>query len=151
MKVTVEQISDRELEVKESIPASSWDMDSADIKFVDDIALDCKFFRIAKEIMVQASVGTRMVAICSRCLTQVDKSMQQHFQFNYDSTQLGEYLEMDNAIREEILLNYPLKILCTNECKGLCLGCGVNLNLEACACHVKQQVSKLKGEGKLRI
>ncbi|MDD5584856.1 MAG: DUF177 domain-containing protein [Candidatus Omnitrophica bacterium] len=141
MRVALEQINDRELEIHESLPASSWDMDSDDIKFVDDITLHCKFFRIAKEIMVEATVGTRMAALCSRCLAPVSKDMQQRFQFNYDSTQLGEYLEMDSAIREEILLNFPLKVLCKKECRGLCPGCGINLNSGECTCKGKTKRS----------
>lgn len=51
----------------------------------------------------------------------------------------GDEIDLDDLIREEILLNVPLRPLCSDECKGLCPYCGKNLNIEACRCDRSPQ------------
>jgi uncharacterized protein len=134
VKIEVEKIKDKEIELEEDIPASSWDMDSFDIKFVDNIHLNCKFVRIGKEIVVDTQVITHRIITCSRCLEEVGQTVKQNFKLSYNVNECGDYLEIDNDIREEILLDFPMKVLCHQDCKGLCPRCGVNLNYEECKC-----------------
>jgi uncharacterized protein len=51
----------------------------------------------------------------------------------------GEGLELEDALREQVLLAVPLKAVCRPECKGLCPQCGQNLNEGSCSCHEKQE------------
>ncbi|MFH1875606.1 MAG: DUF177 domain-containing protein [Candidatus Omnitrophota bacterium] len=134
MRVAVEKITDKEFKAEETIPAVQWDLDSSEIKFIDTIELACTFVRFGKEIVVDAAVVTRMIVTCGRCLDEVPRSESLKFQFTYDSTTLGEFLEMDSDIRQELVLNFPMHVLCQEECKGLCAGCGVNLNHQQCVC-----------------
>lgn len=46
----------------------------------------------------------------------------------------GEAIEVDRLVAEQIFLALPVKILCSEDCKGICPGCGANLNEEACRC-----------------
>ena len=43
-------------------------------------------------------------------------------------------IDLTGEIRETILLAVPMKILCAEDCRGLCAGCGANLNTELCRC-----------------
>ena len=45
-------------------------------------------------------------------------------------------IDLDQDIREEIILDYPIKPLCRPDCKGLCPRCGKNLNEGGCSCGV---------------
>jgi uncharacterized protein len=58
------------------------------------------------------------------------------------------FLQIDNMVRESILLTLPLKPLCREDCKGLCPICGIDLNKSVCSC-VKRETDprweKLKG------
>jgi uncharacterized protein len=47
----------------------------------------------------------------------------------------GEEIELDPYIFEEVMLNIPIKALCSDSCKGLCPTCGKNLNLGECQCE----------------
>ncbi|MCM8787301.1 MAG: DUF177 domain-containing protein [Candidatus Omnitrophica bacterium] len=134
MKIAVAKIKDKELEFTEEIDVKDWDMDSNDVKFVDNITLICKFLRVGKGIFVDATVNTHRMIVCSRCLEEVGQIVCQNFKLNYDINKLGDYLEIDDDVREEILLNFPMKVLCRPDCKGLCPKCGVNLNFEDCKC-----------------
>jgi uncharacterized protein len=47
----------------------------------------------------------------------------------------GEVIEVDQLVAEQIFLALPVKVLCSEDCKGICPGCGANLNEEACRCR----------------
>lgn len=44
-------------------------------------------------------------------------------------------LDVDRLICNEILVNWPAKVLCSPDCKGICPKCGTNLNFAACDCE----------------
>ena len=46
----------------------------------------------------------------------------------------GENIDVDELILNEILVNFPAKILCQDDCKGICPVCGKNRNTESCEC-----------------
>ena len=120
MKVKVERISDKIIELEEEIPASSWDMDSVDVTFVNSIHLKCKFFRAREEIVVETLVTTQREIVCSRCLSQTRQTIEQNFKNTYKNSELRDYLEVDNDIRENILISFPMKVLCKEDCRGIC-------------------------------
>jgi uncharacterized protein len=43
-------------------------------------------------------------------------------------------ISLDAQVYENLIASIPIRILCRDDCKGLCPGCGVNLNLDACRC-----------------
>ena len=47
----------------------------------------------------------------------------------------GFDLDVDRLIYGEIMVNWPTKVLCKEDCKGICRKCGVNLNLQTCDCQ----------------
>ncbi|MCK4912498.1 MAG: DUF177 domain-containing protein [Candidatus Omnitrophica bacterium] len=135
MKIKVEKIRDKEIEVEEEISASTWEMHSSDVTFVDSIYLKCKFSRVRDEIKAQILVTTHRDVVCSRCSQQVRHVVEQSFIKNYKDSKVGEWLEINDDIREEILLNFPMKVLCKEDCKGKCSGCGIDLNSQECDCQ----------------
>ena len=46
----------------------------------------------------------------------------------------GETIEVDEIVREQILLAVPMRQLCHEGCQGLCPVCGQNLNVAKCSC-----------------
>ncbi len=140
MRIELEQIKEEPLEISEDIKAKTWEMDSFDIKFVGNIHLDCKFRRLGKEVFVECKVKLARDIICSRCLDNAHQECTQDFKRSYSLPKTSTYLDIDSDIREEILLNFPMKVLCSPDCKGICPGCGVNLNKEECRCKDNKRV-----------
>ena len=134
MKVDIAKINDTILRLEEVVPAKDWGMDSPDVKFVDDIRLSGEFSRIDKEILVNADIVLDREITCSRCLKHCKQTIKQNFKKSYDSSILSEDLDIDGDLREEILVNFPMKVLCKDDCKGLCSVCGADLNLNECKC-----------------
>ena len=51
----------------------------------------------------------------------------------------GDEIDLDPFIYEEVLLNVPIRPVCTEDCKGLCPVCGKNKNVEECQCAAAAQ------------
>lgn len=59
-----------------------------------------------------------------------------------DTVYLEEpFVETDTILREQIILALPTRCLCDDGCKGICAGCGVNLNKNACQCIADNSAS----------
>ncbi|HEC70078.1 MAG TPA: DUF177 domain-containing protein [Candidatus Omnitrophica bacterium] len=134
MKIEVAQLEEAPKIVEESLEASSWDLDSFDIKFLGEINLHCEFQKLGEEIVVKTKVFAHQEVRCSRCLDVFSRDIKKEFLLSYSKKTLGKFLVVDGDIREEVLLSWPMKPLCKEDCKGLCPGCGRNLNYENCIC-----------------
>ena len=54
-----------------------------------------------------------------------------------------EFADLSNILRENILIEQPFKKLYKDECKGLCIVCGIDLNNKLCSCKKPRSVSGL--------
>ena len=86
---------------------------------------------------------------CDRCLTYVEHSFDidysREIDFNENSSDRidnmdelnfinGTEFDVNQLICDEIIIDFPLQVLCDEDCKGLCKVCGVNLNNTTCDC-----------------
>ncbi len=51
----------------------------------------------------------------------------------------GDRLDLGELLREQLLLDLPMKRLCREDCRGLCPSCGVNRNTSACQCRTEKE------------
>lgn len=102
-----------------------------------------------KKVKVEIEGRVVLKAQCDRCLEDVPVtiSFSDEDEIDFNETEedriknlnevnyLNGYdLDVDKLVCEEILLGFPMKVLCQNECKGICKVCGANLNLGDCGC-----------------
>lgn len=82
---------------------------------------------------------------CTRCL----KAAEQEINIELDETFFAkesdggylyqnDMLDLTECANEAILLNMPYVLLCDGDCKGLCSGCGADLNTEECKCKINE-------------
>jgi uncharacterized protein len=62
----------------------------------------------------------------------------------------GDRLDLSAWARDAVALSLPEKILCREDCAGLCAGCGADLNLEPCTCQPRQAEGALAKLAELR-
>jgi uncharacterized protein len=62
----------------------------------------------------------------------------------------GEGMELEDSLREQILLAVPIKTLCRYDCKGLCATCGANRNEQLCDCDQKKPDPRWAALGDLK-
>lgn len=100
----------------------------------------------AGEAKVEGKVRLTFATQCDRCLTEVPTVLDIEFERivtspdagteDEDSRQFmeGYQLDVDALVQNEILVNWPVKILCKEDCRGICPKCGQNLNMGECGC-----------------
>ena len=102
----------------------------------------------AKSIRIITEGEIHFTVPCDRCLRDCDISIDLSFdkEFGLENERLviedldePEYIEglnlnTDQLVYDEILVNWPMKVLCKEDCKGICNKCGLNLNEGTCDC-----------------
>ena len=97
-------------------------------------------------VKIKATAQFEMNALCDRCAGDIDKHMSipvEHILVTHlNDEENDEFLlieemrfHLDPLVTEDILLAMPSKILCSDDCKGLCPICGKNLNSGQCSCQ----------------
>ena len=109
------------------------------------------------DIRVVGEMSTRVEVACARCLDPVTRDVQRSFDLLYRpqgsdagraeisvtqaEAEIGYYtgdgVLLEDILREQLLLEVPIKVVCREECKGLCPHCGQNRNLGSCNCVVQ--------------
>lgn len=85
-------------------------------------------------------------SVCGRCLEPYLAKVEIPFQEDFKegtpesnpeadlSWYQGNSIDMTETIRENLIFSEPFNQVCRDDCKGLCLTCGKNLNMETCSC-----------------
>lgn len=130
---------------------------------MDEMEVGAERFALAGKSPVALSIthlGGRMVQIegscevsakipCGRCLEEVETSFSVRFSRKAEVKRAGEgrngeadeelfivgtELDVEQLIHHELLAQWPLRVLCREDCKGICSRCGMNLNYHTCGC-----------------
>ena len=103
-----------------------------------------------KELLVNAETRIVVAIPCDRCLDDVKREIvldcAKHVDVGLSDAELteeldesnfidGYHLDVDKLLSNEILSGWPEKVLCKEDCKGLCPVCGQNLNTKSCDCE----------------
>ena len=102
--------------------------------------------RISLKAEVRAQADTR----CARCLEPIRVPVSAAVDAIYDRQPDPEdpdlysfeasTVELTDAVRDALLLELPMRNLCSEDCKGLCPVCGINLNKSTCTCQEGAEV-----------
>jgi uncharacterized protein len=168
MKVQVSDITDEglDLEFQETVKVS--------LPLLSPVKARLRFEKVGSEVLAQGEVTTRMELQCSRCLRNFPRDMDMNINVVYhpveelrgeekhevreDELDMGFYkddeLDIQDLVMEQILLNIPMKPLCSESCRGICPKCGADMNVNPCRCEQKETdprlavLKKLLEEGK---
>lgn len=106
------------------------------------------------DVVVNGHLETRVEVECDRCLKPVELPVNADFTLEYISgseyessgaaelTEAemsvsvfnGKALDVDEIVKEQILLAVPTRMLCREDCKGICPECGTDRNAGECNC-----------------
>lgn len=94
-------------------------------------------------------------APCGRCLAPVTRAFSIEIDLSVVTSPTesdedvilaeGQKIDLGTFVTETVLLNLPLRLLCREDCKGLCPKCGKDLNTGACECDHKEIDPRLAG------
>jgi uncharacterized protein len=109
------------------------------------------------EVRVQGRYRVEFTTQCDRCLGRARFSLDQGFDLFYrpmsdiaheeeveidaGEAEIGFYegggIELEDILREQVLLALPMQLVCSEACKGICPVCGKNRNETDCDCHLQ--------------
>lgn len=128
-----------------------------DIKFDTPVHFSYRIYKTSKNVFIDGKLDLGILVKCSRCLREVIFMVNPTFNLIFTSLNsitfkeeidlkeedldisFYENNEIDllQVIQEQIALSMPIKILCKENCLGLCQHCGADLNVEKCNCNTK--------------
>lgn len=78
---------------------------------------------------------------CDRCLRPVSVkiNISPDIDVDFEDKEVSDFadgyvIDIDKLLYPEIIMNFPMKTLCMDDCKGICRKCGINLNEGSCDC-----------------
>ncbi len=134
MKIYVAQIPPEGICLSEDLPPEELELDTGIIKFRGPVQVKAEVFKITNAVTFDLEIKAAMYCLCSRCVEEFELPLYKRLKFSYPVDRSMQAIDLDPDIRQEIILEYPLKPLCRENCHGLCVKCGKNLNLGQCSC-----------------
>jgi uncharacterized protein len=111
--------------------------------------------RAGQDIRLRGEIKSKISAPCDRCLSEVIIPIDIPFDLFYAPADSGDdydserellerdldfaiyendQIDLDELVLEQLELSLPSRVLCREECRGLCPQCGADLNVEQCDC-----------------
>jgi len=158
MKIVIADIPDEGLiiDVQEKL-------NTEDVALASPVITRLSLNKAGSEIIIAGSLEVEMELQCSRCLKDFRQSLDIPVNVVYhpvedavvekhalkdDELDMGFYrgdeLDLQELLKEQILLNTQMKPLCNEQCKGICPKCGKDLNTGQCNCSQKETDPRLE-------
>lgn len=131
MKIRFNDIPEEGLTVSEEVDPEVMGLNTAEVKFTRRVRVTGTFHKERDTVLASVQVEGETEQVCARCLEPVGKTYDEGFHLDY-TVREDPFLEITDDVRQEILLTYPVRFLCREDCKGLCPKCGTNLNERSC-------------------
>ncbi len=116
-------------------------IDLPDAKIVLPIRINGTIFLTGEHsAFIEGQVNFSIQGSCTRCLAETEKEYLLDFgesveQDNPEGYELkNDTVDLSKIANDLIMVNSPISFLCKEDCKGICLGCGENLNESQCKC-----------------
>jgi uncharacterized protein len=160
MKIFVAQITDtpKELSFTEGTEELNrlYAGEAGDFHFPQQLDVQVTYYRSGADLFFHGRIGGTVDGCCSRCLKDYSFPLKKEFDFilapdtrspkskelNQEELGLsfysGEEIDLTPFVREQVLLALPTRPLCGEDCRGLCPGCGLDLNEDSCRCSSSQ-------------
>jgi len=169
LKIRVDDIRERPLELTEEADAADFPplaalVESGEAVITEPVSVRVRAEREFDHIRITAQASTRMRVTCSRCLVDFDTDVRTSFKIFYckgdpgvpteeevelsevdviGASYQGDEIDLTSEIGDQVVMEIPLKPLCSESCRGLCSSCGADLNAGECGCN--------RGVGDLRF
>jgi uncharacterized protein len=153
-------ITPRELELHRIVVAKTYapgalDYRGMEVRQITPLRVKAVAELVGEEIRIQGDVETRIEAACDRCLAPFEIPVELKFDLIYrpvstiareeeielpdDELDVGFYegegIQLGDVITEQVILSLPMKVICNEDCRGLCPTCGADRNREPCRCQ----------------
>ena len=161
MRITLAELEIHRIVARENYAPGSLDYHGAEFRQTAPLEINATAEILGQGIRIRGRLSTRLAACCDRCLSSVEIPVDRTFDLFYrplqsvakeeeieipeDEMEVGFYsgdgIELADVATEQVILSVPMKVICRDECRGLCPVCGENRNLRVCDCAPPQEDS----------
>lgn len=136
--------------IQPPIELKNFCMEGIEYPFANKSFIDLTISHLGdRKMKLEGEAKVSLLIPCNRCLEDVETlfelNISKDLDFNHtaedrikdlDETNylIGYNLDVDLLVYDEILLEFPMKVLCDEDCKGYCKICGTNQNKCSCEC-----------------
>ena len=138
-------------------------------RFTVPLHVDMVHSRSGDDLLFSATLKSELIGQCGRCLEEYilalarefslvlspDRTFDREQELTADELSAGFYneeeVDLSALVHEETLLALPSRPLCREDCRGLCMQCGINLNLESCECRQEWKDPRLATLSNVRL
>ena len=128
------------------------DIDFDEFKIIKPILYTGEIYKVGYSYIINIDISFKYKSKCARCLQSTTKAMEigLNAKLEKDSNKSrsdegdldiiyleNNILDLDKYILMEIASALPMRVLCNEECKGICPQCGKNLNKGSCDCEIE--------------
>jgi len=172
MFLSVKEMEVRKVRFDETFPPGEIDFSSDQVKQAGPLHAEGVAELLANtdgEIRIKGRLTVRMEAECDRCLGRALFPLDAVFDLFYrpsdalaaveevaideGEAEMGFYgglgMELEDVLREQILLSLPMQRVCSADCKGICPVCGGNRNETPCDCRLEPADSRWSSLGNI--
>lgn len=122
---------------------STIDRDELKISLNSPISIKGNAYYDGEVVTLVGSITTTINMKCSRCLKELVYPISVDFEDEFSKFNLNEdryliseeeIIDLTDMVTDNLILSLPVKVVCDDNCKGLCPKCGKNLNKGLCDC-----------------
>ena len=142
VKDLLREVSNKQdFEIKEKF--DNLELAGEEIRFDNPVLVKGTITNESKILKIVGTIGFKLIVNCHRCSAEIKQEFNLEINESFSSSNQGPedtYLfsgteiDLSEMVKDIILSNVPMKILCDEKCLGLCSECGKNMNLEKCSC-----------------
>jgi uncharacterized protein len=159
MFLSVKELELRKIRFDENFQPGQIDFAGEELEQVAPLAVKGQAELLAHtdgEVRIQGRYTVEMASQCDRCLGRARFALDAGFDLFYrplsfiareeeveideGEAEIGFYenggLELEDILREQVLLSLPMQRVCSDVCKGICPVCGKNRNETECGCKL---------------
>jgi uncharacterized protein len=134
IKIALRDITSNGLDIDQSIPKEGIGLSDEEVDIRSLLNVKAHLQKVDNFVIADTRIKADFGYLCSRCLEELYAEEERSYKFDFEIDPTLEYIDLGEEIRQEIIMANPAKVLCSKSCKGICPGCGANLNKEQCKC-----------------
>lgn len=128
-------------------------------KFTEPVAVQGEMYVEDQIFKLRGNIKAKVELNCDRCgksfIYEFNIPIDEGFSNAVDTSEdicffSGKEIDLTDIVKENIITNIPMKILCNNNCKGLCDICGIDKNYQNCSCGHEEYDPRFEGLLKLK-
>jgi len=160
MFLSIKEMEVRKVRFDETFPPGEIDFSGAEVRQASPLHAEGVAELLANtegEVRIKGRLRVNLESECDRCLARAEFPLDSSFDLFYRPTEslsaaeelaidegeaeIGFYqgagMELEEILREQILLLLPMQRVCSSDCKGICPVCGKDRNETVCHCRIE--------------